>query len=108
MTDQVKWLTTVGYIYLDAKRYDAAEHSYHQALDLAQGTSKEDILNALMSLALVSEQTGKLERARDYADRTIALAPAEGNRLDVLYPMLVKGQVAARMHDAAQAEKLFP
>ncbi len=107
VTDQVKWLTTVGYIYLDAKRYDAAEHSYHQALDLAQGTSKEDILNALMSLALVSEQTGKLERARDYADRTIALAPAEGNRLDVLYPMLVKGQVAARMHDAAQAEKLF-
>jgi len=104
---QVKWLTTVGYVYLDAHRYDDAEQSYHQALDLAQGTTKEDLLNALMSLALVSERTGKLEQARDYADRTIALAPADGNRLDVLYPMLVKGQVAAKMHDAAQAEKLF-
>ena len=104
---QVKWLTTVGYVYLDAHRYDDAEQSYHQALDLAQGTAKEDILDALMSLALVSERTGKLEQARDYADRTIALAPAEGNRLDVLYPMLVKGQIAAKMRDAAQAEKLF-
>src|SRR6266849_5178935 len=35
------------------------------------------------------------------------MAPAEGNRLDVLYPMLVKGQVAAEMHDVALAEKLF-
>jgi CHAT domain-containing protein len=107
VTDQVKWLTTVGYIYLDAHRYDAAEHSYHQALDLARGTSKQDTLDALMSLALVSERTGNLERARDYADKTIALVPKDGDRLDVLYPMLVKGHVAARMHDTAQAEKTF-
>ena len=60
-----------------------------------------------MSLALVSERTGKLEQARDYADKTIALAPADGNRLDILYPMLVKGHVAARLHDSAQAEKIF-
>jgi CHAT domain-containing protein/Flp pilus assembly protein TadD len=107
VTDQVKWLTTEGYICLDAQRYDDAEHSYHQALDLAQGTSKQDILDALMSLALVSERTGHLEQARDYADKTIALVPADGDRLDVLYPMLVKGHVAARMHDTAQAEKTF-
>jgi CHAT domain-containing protein/Flp pilus assembly protein TadD len=106
--DEVKWLTTAGYVYLDAHDYPAAEQSYKQALDLAkQINSKEDILNALMSLALVSERTGKLEQARDYADRTIAMAPAEGNRLDVLYPMLVKGQVAAETHDVALAEKLF-
>jgi CHAT domain-containing protein len=108
IVDQVKWLTTVGYIYLDAARYDVAQQSYHQALDLAQQiNSKEDIINALMSLALVSERTGKLEQARDYADRTIAMAPAEGNRLDVLYPMLVKGHVASRLHDMAEAEKIF-
>ncbi len=108
ITDEVAWLTTAGYVYLDAHDYPAAEQSYDQALDLAQQiNSKEDILNALMSLALVSERSGKLVQAREYADRTIALAPAEGNRLDVLYPMLVKGQVAAKMHDTAQAEKLF-
>jgi CHAT domain-containing protein/Tfp pilus assembly protein PilF len=108
ISHEVKWLTTAGYVYLDAHQYDRAEQSYQQALDLArQINSKEDILNALMSLALVAERTGKLEQARDYADQTIAMAPAEGNRLDVLYPMLVKGHVAARMHDAALAEKAF-
>jgi CHAT domain-containing protein len=108
IADEVAWLTNAGYVYLDAHDYTAAEQSYNQALDLAQKiNSKGDVINALMSLALVSERTGKLEQARDYADRTIALAPAAGNRLDVLYPMLVKGQVAAKMHDAAQAEKLF-
>ncbi|HEX9111038.1 MAG TPA: CHAT domain-containing tetratricopeptide repeat protein, partial [Terriglobales bacterium] len=86
----------------------AAQESYQQAFDLAQQiNSTDDILNALMSLALVSERTGKLKEARDYADRTIAMAPAEGNRLDVLYPMLVKGHVAARLHDTAEAEKIF-
>ncbi len=107
VTDQVKWLTTGGYIYLDARRYSDAERSYHQALNLAQNTSKQDTLDALMSLALVSERTGNLNQARDYADQTIALTPADGDRLDVLYPMLVKGRVAARMHDTAQAEKTF-
>ncbi len=106
--DEVRWLTTAGYVYLDAGNYSAAQQCYRQALDLAQKiNSKEDILNALMSLALVSERTGNLEEARDYADETIALVPADGDRLDVLYPMLVKGHVAARMHDMAQAEKTF-
>ena len=108
ITDEVAWLTNAGYVYLDAHDYDKAQWSYQQALDLAQKiNSKEDILNALMSLALVSERTGNLEKARDYADQTIALVPADGDRLDVLYPMLVKGHVAARMHDTAQAEKTF-
>ena len=107
-TDEVKWLTTAGYVYLDAQDYDKALQSYREALDLAQDiNSKEDILNATMSLALVSERTGKLEQARDYADKTIALAPPDGNRLDILYPMLIKGHVAARLHDNSQAEKIF-
>jgi tetratricopeptide (TPR) repeat protein len=105
---EVLWLTTGGYVYLDAGNYRMAEQSYHQALDLAQQiNSTEDIINALMSLALVSERTGNLKEAREYADRTIAMASPEGDRLDVLYPLLVKGHVAARLHDAAEAEKTF-
>src|ERR1035438_3562754 len=47
--DEVKWLTTAGYVYLDAANYPAARQSYQQALDLARKiNSKEDILNALM------------------------------------------------------------
>ena len=108
VSDQVKWLTNAGYVYLDANDYRKAEQSYQQALDLAKGiNSRQDILNALASLALVSERTGKLDRARDYADETIALAPRGGDRLDVLYPMLVKGHVAARQHNTAEAEKTF-
>src|SRR5260221_2648606 len=54
---QLAWLTTAGYIYLDRRDYSTAEQSYQQALDLAQKiSSKEDIVNALMSLALVEEQ----------------------------------------------------
>ena len=106
-TDQVKWLTTVGYVYLDAHEYAKAERSYKQALDLAQQTNKQDVIDALVSLALVSERSGHLDQARDYADKTIALVPKDGNRLDVLYPMLIKGHVAARMHDTQQAEKIY-
>ena len=108
VTDEVKWLTTVGYIYLDAHRYDDAERSYQQALDLAKRiNSRQDIIDSTMSLALVSERTGKLDQARDYADKAIALAPPDGDRLNILYPMLVKGHVAARQHDTAQGEKTF-
>ena len=106
-TYEVTWLTNSGYVYLDARQYDKAELYYKQALELAKQTTQQDIIDALMSLALVSERTGKLDQARDYADKTIALAPKDGDRLNVLYPMLVKGHVAAHMHDPQQAEKIY-
>ena len=106
-TDQVKWLTTVGYVYLDTGKFAKAEQSYRHALELAQQTNRQDIIDALVSLALVSERTNQLDQARNYADRTMALVPEDGNRLDVLYPMLVKGHVAAREHHAQEAEKIY-
>ena len=108
VVDQVKWQTTIGYVFLDAQDYTAAERSYQHALDLAkQINSREDIVDALMSLALVSERRGNIDQARAYADQSIALAPANGDRLEVLYPMLIKGHVAARRHDTRLAEKTF-
>ncbi|HTT22059.1 MAG TPA: CHAT domain-containing protein [Candidatus Sulfotelmatobacter sp.] len=106
-TYEVTWLTTIGYVYLDAHQYAKAKEYYGQALDLAQQTTKQDVIDALGALALVSERTGQLDRARYYADKTIAMVPADGNRLDVLYPMLVKGHVAARQHDTQRAEKIY-
>jgi CHAT domain-containing protein/Flp pilus assembly protein TadD len=106
-TYEASWLTTAGYVYLDSGDFLRAEKSYKEALDLAQQTTKQDVIDALVSLALVSERTGKLDQARNYADKTIALVPKDGNRLDVLYPMLVQGHVAARQHDTQQAEKIY-
>lgn len=106
-TDEVTWVNTSGYIYLDAGDFDKAEQCYKQALQMAQQTNKQDVIDALVSLATVSERAGKLDEARDYADKTIALVPKDGNRLDVLYPMLIKGHVAARMHHTAEAEKIY-
>ena len=108
VASQVGWLATTGYIYLDAKQFAVAENYYRQSLDLARKIdSKEDILNALLSLAFVTVQTGQLDLARKYSDEAIALARADGNRVDELYPMLVKGQVALHSGDPAQAEGIF-
>lgn len=106
-SDEVSWLTNSGYVYLDSGDFAKAEQAYRDAFDLAQQTNKQDVIDALVSLATVSERAGKLDQALDYADKTIALVPKDGSRLDVLYPMLVKGHVAARMHDPEQAEKIY-
>lgn len=105
---QLRWRTTAGYVYLDYRDYGRAEQAYTQALTLAEKiNSREDIFNALISLALVSEQTEKLEQAEKYADRAITMARADGNRADEFYPLMVKGRVAAHRHDNARAEQIF-
>jgi CHAT domain-containing protein len=106
--DEVKWLTNIGYIYLDASKFALAADYYRQSLDLARKIdSKEDVLNALVALAFVTERTGQLDVASQYSDEAISLARADGNRVDELYPMLAKGQVALRAGDSAQAEQIF-
>ena len=106
--DQVRWLVTSGYVYLDNNQFSTAEDNYKKALDLARKIdSKEDILNAVLSLAFVTVQTGELEQAKKYSEEAIAMAHADGNRNDELYPLLVRGQIAARQHDPTLAEKTF-
>lgn len=105
---QLRWLATAGYVYLGRSDYAHTEQTYTRALSLAKKIdSKEDIVNALMSLALVYERTGKLTQASQYAEQAISMARADGNRLDELYPMLVEGRVAAKQNDIARAEKIF-
>jgi CHAT domain-containing protein len=107
-TDQVRWLLDLGYVHLDTRNFTAAEQSYRQSLDLADKLkSREDTINALQALAFISEQTGKLEEAKRYADEALAMARADGNRRDEVYPRLVQGQVATQRHDTAAAESAF-
>jgi CHAT domain-containing protein/Tfp pilus assembly protein PilF len=105
---QLRWTTTAGYVLLDHRDYVGTEEAYARALSLAKRIkSLEDIFNALISLALVYEATGQLERAENYADRAIQLAPSDGNPLDELYSSLVKGRLSARQHRDLEAEKVF-
>jgi len=108
VTDQAKWLTTAGYIHIDAGRVSVAERSFQQALKLSQQVnSREDIINSLIALAFVSEQAEKPEQAKRYADEALSKARADGNGRDVVYPLLVQGRVAAQQHDPAAAEGAF-
>src|SRR5208337_57520 len=106
--DQIKWITDASYIDLDAGRFAVAEGSFQQSLTLArQINSREDIINSLIALAFVSEQTGKLDDAKRYADEALAKAREDKNGRDQVYPRLVQGRLAARLHDPATAESAF-
>jgi CHAT domain-containing protein len=106
--DQLSWITNSGYVYDQLHDFSRAKQAYLKALDLARTTeAREDIYNALRALALVSVQSRELDQARIYSDEAMAIAQKDNNRLDELYPLLVKGLVASRLHDGAEAERIF-
>jgi CHAT domain-containing protein len=108
LIDQLYWTTNAGYVYAGLGDLRRAKESYLKALDLATRIGgKQGIYNALRALALVSVESGELEEARKYSDDAIAIARADNNRLDELYPLLVKGLLAARSHDGTEAERIF-
>jgi CHAT domain-containing protein/Tfp pilus assembly protein PilF len=108
VSDQVKWLTNAGYIYMDDHNFKTAEPSFQQSLQLArQINSREDTINSLIALAFVSEQTNSLDDAKRYADEALAKAREDKNGRDQVYPRLVQGRVAARLHDPTAAENAF-
>ena len=107
-TDQIKWITNAGYIYLDAADFPLAEQAFQQSFKLAQQiNSREDIINSLIALAFVSEQTSKLDDAKRYTDEGLAKARADNDAPDQVYLRLVQARVAARMHDTTTAENAF-
>ena len=106
--DQLSWITNAGYVYEQSHDFSRAKQSYLKALDLARKTEgREDIYNALRALALVSVQNGELDDARAYSNEAIAIAHGDNNRLDELYPLLVKGMIATQAHDRSMAEQIF-
>ena len=105
---RLSWITNAGYVYAGSGHLARAKQSYLTALALAtQINGRDDIYNAYRALALVSVQSGALEDARKYSDLAIAIAQADNNRLNELYPILVKAQIAAKSHDEAEAQRLF-
>ena len=108
LTDEIRWLTSLAYIEMDAGKVEGAARSFHDALDLAkQVKSREDVGNSVIALAFVSEQTGKLGEAKQYADEALSMARADNNKRDEVYPLLVHGRIAAQQHNPATAETAF-
>jgi CHAT domain-containing protein/Tfp pilus assembly protein PilF len=107
-SDEIKWLTNGGYANVDLGDPSAAKKSFLRSLDLAhQISSREDVINSLIALAFLTEQTNNLPDATRYADEALSMARADGNKRDKTYPRLVQGRIAARQHDAATAEAAF-
>jgi CHAT domain-containing protein len=107
-TDRLIWITAAGYVYASRGDLAGATQSYRVALDLANKTGgKEAIYDSCRALALVSVESGDLGAARKYSDEAIDIAHADNNRLDELYPLLVKGLIAARSDDGAEAERIL-
>ena len=108
MADRLDWITNAGYVYASRGDLAAAKESYLKGLDIAAKIgSKEGIYNAQRALALVSVEDGNLVEARKYSDGAFAIAHTDNNRLDELYPLLVKGLIASRSSDGAEAERIF-
>lgn len=108
MTSEIGWLTNTGYVYMDEDKIGSADQAFRQSLELAQKiNSREDILDSIVALAVVSEKTAKLDDAQRYAEQALAMVRADGNGRDKVYALQVEGRVAADTHDAAAAEGDF-
>jgi CHAT domain-containing protein/tetratricopeptide (TPR) repeat protein len=105
---QLSWITNAGYVYANRGDMARAKDSYLRAFELAKNTGgKGDIYNAERALALVCVESGELEEAAKYSDQAIAIAKGDSNRLNELYPLLVKGMIAAQSHHFVEAERVF-
>jgi CHAT domain-containing protein/Tfp pilus assembly protein PilF len=106
--DQTKWLTNAGYVYMDARDYATAEQFFQRSLELTRKIkTREAVDDSLVALAFLSEQTGKVDDAKHYADEAFARAREDKNGREQVYPQLVLGRVAARRHDTTTAESAF-
>lgn len=107
-SDQVMWLQASSYVYLDEQKISDADRSSRQSLDLARKIkNKEDTLNSLAALAFVSEQTGKPEEAKRYADEALGMRENGDNGEYLQYLHLVEGRIAIGRHDAGTADAKF-
>jgi CHAT domain-containing protein/Tfp pilus assembly protein PilF len=106
--DRGNELTNLGYIYMDARKFELAATSFQKALDLAEEIgAQQDIYNASRVLARLALETGDLDQASKYAQKSLNIARAGGNRQEELYPQLVIGQINARRGEIVGATQTF-
>ncbi|MFZ0292488.1 MAG: CHAT domain-containing protein [Candidatus Sulfotelmatobacter sp.] len=105
---RILWLNNIGLVYYQMNQLFTAEEYYKQSLALAEkNKTPGPIIDALTSLAFVSVQKGQLQEAQQYGEQAFQKAHARNDRSSELYPLLVRGQVAAGHGDYKQAEAVF-
>ncbi len=106
--DQLTWVTAAGNVYASRGDLIRSSQCYREALDLATKTrSPEAIFDAYRALALVSVENGELDEASEYSNKAFEMAHADKDRLGELHPLFVKGLIAAQLHDATEADRIF-
>jgi CHAT domain-containing protein len=106
--DQILWLNNIGLVYYQLNQLSTAEDYYKRSLTLAQKSeTPQPIIDGLTSLAFLSVEKGQMQEAQSYGDEAFKMAHARNDRASELYPLLVRGQVAAGRGDHAEAEKVF-
>jgi CHAT domain-containing protein len=105
---QISWLNNIGLVYYQLNQPSTAEKYYKWSLELAEkNEAPQLIVDALTSLAFVSVRTGQLTEAQQYSEQALRKAHARNDRPSELYPLLVRGQVAASRGEHKQAEAVF-
>ena len=106
--DEVRWLTTSGYVNMEMGDVAPSKRLYQESLELAQQIkSKEDIANSVLSLALVSLASGNSEEADRYAGQALAMAMENRSHPDAMDAMAAQMQAAALRGDTQRAEPLL-
>ena len=106
--EELKWMTTGGYVHQVTGNYGRASQAYTGALELAkQINSRQDIINSLEVLAHLSIETGKVQDANAFIQQVTPLVSASRNHLDELDVMLAEGRIAAAQRRDRQAEDVF-
>jgi len=105
---QILWLNNIGLVYYQMNQLSTAEEYYRQSLALAEKhKTPGPIIDALTSIAFVSVQKGQLQEAQQYSEQAFQKAHSRNDRASELYPLLVRGQVAAGRGEDKQAEAVF-
>ncbi len=105
---EIKWLSTIAYVYMDTGKIEPARQAYLRALQSARAiNSKGDIAGILVDLAQVAVAAGNAEEAELYADQASALARESGNRDDQSDVLAIQLQAAALHGNRTRAEMLL-
>ena len=107
LRNQPKWLGDAGYVYRDTEDWPNAMECYRQELSLAQQlNNKEVTVNALEDMTQISVVRGSLQEANTYIGQVAPMETADGGKLSPSL-MLTKGELAAALHQDAEAESDF-
>jgi CHAT domain-containing protein len=105
--NELKWLSTAGYVYRDSGDWSRASQSYQQALALArQIHSSEDIVVSLEDLTELSIASGKLDEANAYINQVLPLESGSGSHPSPAL-VLAMGELEAARNQFPEASASF-